>query len=287
MKLAFKVKPGSRVKLSKFDPDTTFNLTKERADEMLDKITDELGELQELLYAAAQHSVLVILQGMDTSGKDGTVKNVMNDVNPLGCRVESFKVPTSEELAHDFLWRIHQVTPPKGQMTIFNRSHYEDVLVVRVHKLVPREVWKGRYRHINEFERLLIESNTIVLKFFLHISSDEQKKRLEERELDSQKAWKLSAGDWHERELWDDYQRAYEEALSKCSTNRAKWQIVPANKKWLRNLAVADAIVRALRPYRKKWEKSLNRLAEKKLAELEAMRAEEKGGSKKAGTQKG
>jgi PPK2 family polyphosphate:nucleotide phosphotransferase len=282
MKLGFKVKPGSKVKLNKYNPEVSSNLTKEQADEMLDKITDELGELQELLYAAGQHSVLIILQGMDSSGKDGTVKNVMDDVNPLGCRVESFKVPTSEELAHDFLWRIHRATPPKGMITIFNRSHYEDVLVVRVHKLVPKPVWKGRYRHINEFERLLTETGTIVLKFFLHISHEEQKKRLEARELDVTKAWKLSAGDWRERELWGDYERAYEEALTKCSTNRARWHIIPANKKWFRNLAIADAIVRALRPYRKKWEKSLNKLAETKLAELKAMRAEEKGGNKKA-----
>jgi PPK2 family polyphosphate:nucleotide phosphotransferase len=282
MKLGFKVKPGSKVKLNKYNPEVSSNLTKEQADEMLDKITDELGELQELLYAAGQHSVLIILQGMDSSGKDGTVKNVMDDVNPLGCRVESFKVPTAEELAHDFLWRVHRATPPKGMITIFNRSHYEDVLVVRVHKLVPKAVWKGRYRHINEFERLLAETGTIVLKFFLHISNEEQKKRLEERELDVTKAWKLSAGDWRERELWDDYERAYEEALTKCSTNRARWHIIPANKKWFRNLAIADAIVRALRPYRKKWEKSLNKLAETKFAELKAMRAEEKGGNKKA-----
>ncbi len=282
MKLAYKIKPGSKVRLNKLDPDATFNLTKEQAEEKLDKITDELGELQELLYAAGQHSVLIILQGMDTSGKDGTVKNVMDDVNPLGCRVESFKVPTSEELAHDFLWRVHQVTPPKGLITIFNRSHYEDVLVVRVHKLVPRQIWKGRYRHINEFERLLAETGTLILKFFLHISNDEQEARLKARELDASKAWKLSAGDWRERELWGDYQRAYEEALTKCSTNRAKWHIIPANKKWFRNLAVADAIVRALRPYRKKWEKSLGKLAEKKLVELEAQRSEEKGGNKKA-----
>lgn len=274
MKLSFKVKPGAKVKLDKCDPAATFGLTEEQAKEHLDKITDELGELQELLYAARQNSVLIVLQGTDTSGKDGTVKNVMDDVNPLGCRVESFKVPTEEELSHDFLWRVHKVVPPKGLMTIFNRSHYEDVLVVRVHEFVPKRVWKRRFRHINEFERALTDSGTIVLKFFLHISNDEQRRRLEARESDASKAWKLSAGDWQERRLWDDYQRAYEEALTKCSSDYAKWHIIPANKKWFRNLAVADAIVRALRPYRQHWEKALHKLAEKRLAELQAMKAE-------------
>jgi PPK2 family polyphosphate:nucleotide phosphotransferase len=274
MKLTVKVKPGTKVKLGKCDPDETLGITEEQADERFNRLTDELGELQELLYAAGKHSVLIILQGMDTSGKDGTVKKVMSDVNPLGCRVESFKVPTQEELSHDFLWRVHKLVPPKGWITIFNRSHYEDVLVARVHDLVAKRIWKGRFRHINEFERLLAENNTIILKFFLHISSDEQKKRLEAREQDSTKAWKLSAGDWRERESWDDYQHAYEEALSRCSSEYAKWHIVPANKKWFRNLAIGDAIVRALRPYRKPWEKALHKLAEKKLAELEALRKE-------------
>jgi PPK2 family polyphosphate:nucleotide phosphotransferase len=274
MKLSFKVKPDTKVKLAECDPEETFGVSQEQAKERLDKITDELGELQEVLYAARQHSVLIVLQGMDTSGKDGTVKSVMSDVNPLGCRVESFKVPTEEELAHDFLWRVHKVVPPKGLMTIFNRSHYEDVLIVRVHELAPKRVWKARFRHINEFERTLAESNTIVLKFFLHISNDEQKKRLEARELDTSKAWKLSPGDWQERKLWDDYQSAYEEALTKCSTDYARWHIIPANKKWFRNLAIANTIVRTLRPYRKQWEKALGKLSEKKLAELQAMRAE-------------
>lgn len=273
MKLSFKVKPGTRVKLAECNPDETFGIDQEEGKERLGKITEELGELQEMLYAARQNSVLIILQGMDTSGKDGTVKSVMADINPLGCRVESFKVPTEEELAHDFLWRVHKVTPPKGMMTIFNRSHYEDVLVVRVHKFVPKRVWKARFRHIKEFERSLVENNTIVLKFFLHISSDEQKERLEAREQDASKAWKLSAGDWQERELWDDYQNAYENALSKCSTDYAKWHIIPANKKWFRNLAIASIIARTLRPHRKNWENALGQLAEKKLAELQTMRA--------------
>jgi PPK2 family polyphosphate:nucleotide phosphotransferase len=274
MKLSFKVKPGVKVKLAQCDPDATFGVTEEQAKEQLDEITDELGELQELLYAARQNSLLIVLQGMDTSGKDGTVKHVMSDVNPMGCRVESFKAPSEEELAHDFLWRVHQVVPPKGLITIFNRSHYEDVLVVRVHGLVSKGVWKARFRQINEFERMLAENHTIILKFFLHISSDEQKERLEEREQESSKAWKLAAGDWQERKYWDDYQQAYEDALSKCSSEYAKWHIIPANKKWFRNLAIANAIVRGLRPYRKEWEKTLGKLAEKRLAELQAFKAE-------------
>ena len=274
MTLSIPINPGSKVKLAKIDPEDTFGLTKEQAIEHLDKLTDELGELQELLYAARQHSVLMILQGMDTSGKDGTVKHVMDDVNPLGCRVESFKVPSEEELAHDFLWRVHKVAPPRGIITIFNRSQYEDVLVVRVHNLVARSVWQARYQHINDFEQLLVESGTIILKFFLYISKDEQKKRLLAREREAEKAWKLSAGDWQERELWNQYQRAYEEALTNCSTDWAKWHVIPANNKWFRNLAVADTLARALRPYRKQWEKSLSKLAEKKLEELAVLRAE-------------
>ena len=274
MKLSITVNPGSAVKLAKLNPEDTFGFTKEKAVEPLDKLTDELGELQELLYAARLHSVLIILQGMDTSGKDGTVKNVMDDVNPLGCRVESFKVPTEEELAHDFLWRVHRVAPPRGMITIFNRSHYEDVLVARVRNLVAKPVWKNRYQQINDFERMLAESGTLILKFFLHISKDEQKKRLLAREQDRDKAWKLSAGDWRERELWADYQRAYEDALGNCSTRWAPWHIIPANNKWFRNLAIADTLARTLRPYRKQWEKSLSRLAEKKLQELMAFKAE-------------
>jgi PPK2 family polyphosphate:nucleotide phosphotransferase len=265
------------VKLEQISPDYTFGLTKEQAGEPLDKLTDEVGELQEVLYAARQHSVLIILQGMDTSGKDGTVKYVMDDVNPLGCRVESFKVPTEEERAHDFLWRVHKVVPPKGIITIFNRSQYEDVLIARVHNLVDSSVWKRRYQQINDFERLLAENGTIILKFFLYISKEEQKERLLKREEDTEKAWKLSAGDWKERELWDDYQRAYEDALTNCSTEYAPWHIAPANKKWFRNLCIADTIAHTLRPYRQPWEESLSALAKEKLAELRALRAE-KGG---------
>jgi PPK2 family polyphosphate:nucleotide phosphotransferase len=279
MKLAAKVKPGDKVRLDDHDPEFTADIKQDKAAGLLHELSHELGELQELLYAAGQHSVLIVLQGMDTSGKDGTIKRVMSQVNPQGCRVESFKVPTEEELAYDFLWRIHKKAPQRSGLTIFNRSHYEDVLVVRVHNLVPENVWSTRYDHINNFERLLSDSGAIILKFFLHISKDEQKKRLEARELDTEKAWKLSAGDWREREHWDQYMQAYEYALSLCSTEYAPWHIVPANKKWFRNLAVADAIVSTLKPYRKQWNEALDKLAEIKLAEIKQMHQEESTGS--------
>lgn len=276
MKLTTRIKPGDKVKLSDWDPDDNAGMTQDEGTEQLKELSRELGDLQEMLFAAGRHAVLIVLQGMDTSGKDGTIKRVMSEVNPQGCRVESFKRPTDEELAHDFLWRVHKRVPPRGIMTIFNRSHYEDVLVVRVHNLVPEQVWKLRYDHINDFEQLLVESNTIVLKFFLHISREEQKERLESRELDTEKAWKLSAGDWRERERWDDYMKAYEEALERCSTERAPWHIVPANRKWFRNLVVAEAIAHALRPYRDGWEKALDKMSGEKKAELEGYRRSKK-----------
>ena len=271
MGISTQIKAGTDVKLADYDPDSTPGFNESEGAEHLAKLSKKLGDLQELLFAARQNSVLIVLQGMDTSGKDGTIKRVMQDVNPQSCRVESFKVPSEVELAHDFLWRVHRVVPARGMLTIFNRSHYEDVVVVRVHDLVPKSVWKARYDQINNFERLLTESGTIVLKFFLHISRHEQKERLLAREQDAEKAWKLSAGDWKERRYWDDYMNAYEDAIGRCSTDYAPWHIIPANKKWFRNVAVADAIVHALKPYREKWEESLSELAKEKLAELAAM----------------
>ena len=272
---AHKIIGTSPVKLRDFDPEYDAGLDKEAGEEKLKKLSAELTRLQELLYAAGQQSVLIVLQGRDTSGKDGTIKTVMGPLNSLGCQVASFKVPTSEELAHDFLWRIHKHTPGKGEITVFNRSHYEDVLVVRVHKIVPEKVWRSRYVHINDFEKLLAESNTIVLKFYLHISKQEQEQRLLEREQDATKYWKLSAGDWKEREHWNDYTRAYEDALSQCSTKHAPWFIVPANKKWFRNLAVAEAVVSALKPYEKQWMKRLEEIGQKSKAEIEAFRGKQ------------
>src|SRR5712692_2514804 len=200
MNYVWKVDAGSKVKLKDFDPGYTDNQSdRASADLELQKLSDEMSKLQELLTAAQQHSLLVVLQGMDTSGKDGTIRHVLSHVNPQGCDVHAFKEPTQEELAHDFLWRIHKVTPVKGEMGIFNRSHYEDVLIVRVHNLVPQEVWKGRYKEINHFEDLLTNSGTIMLKFYLHISYDEQERRLLAREQDIDKAWKIEPSDWTER----------------------------------------------------------------------------------------
>jgi PPK2 family polyphosphate:nucleotide phosphotransferase len=270
---AFKITPGKKVRLADYDADANGGMTKEEGQIKLSKLTAELGTIQEELYAAGQHSVLMILQGIDTSGKDGTIRGVLVDVNPLGCRVESFKVPTEEELAHDFLWRAHRVTPRKGMIGVFNRSHYEDVLVVRVHKLVPEKVWKARYDQINAFENILASNNTIILKFYLHISKEEQEQRLLEREQDVSKAWKLAAGDWREREHWDNYIVAYQDAIQHCSTNMAPWYIIPANRKWYRNLAVCEALVETLRGYDKSWHKALDTMSKARLAELAEFRA--------------
>jgi PPK2 family polyphosphate:nucleotide phosphotransferase len=274
MPYAFKVAAGKKVNLKDYNPSHDAGIDKETAKAELASLNAELGALQEELYAAGQHSALMILQGMDTSGKDGTIRGVLADVNPQGCRVESFKVPTEEELAHDFLWRAHRVTPRKGMLGVFNRSYYEDVLVVRVHKLAPEAVWKTRYEQINDFERMLAANTTIIVKFFLHISKDEQEQRLLAREQEVEKAWKLSAGDWREREYWDNYQEAYEAALGRCSSAAAPWYIVPANKKWYRNLAVCETLVETLRRYRDEWRRALQAMSEASLAELTAMRNE-------------
>lgn len=241
------IKPKSKVSLQKLDPADTGELPdSHEAEAQLEQQLKELARLQNLLYADGRHALLVILQGMDTAGKDGTIRHVMSGLSPQGVRVESFKIPSSEELAHDFLWRVHRLTPPRGLIGIFNRSHYEDVLAVRVHELVPRKVWKRRYRQINEFERLLVESGTVVLKFFLHVSKDEQKKRLEERLSDPTHFWKFSPHDVEERKRWSAYRKAYEVVLSKCSTEWAPWHVVPADHKWYRNLMVAQTVVEAL-----------------------------------------
>ena len=271
---AIRVPPKTKVDLTKYDPGDTHGITHEKADERLAKLGAEFATVQELFYGAAHQSVLIVLQGMDTSGKDGTITHVMAPINPQGCIVSSFKQPTPQELAHDFLWRIHPHAPGKGMIGIFNRSHYEDVLVVRVHDLVPKEVWQERYELINNFERLLAESGTIILKFFLHISKNEQEERLLAREEDKTKAWKLSAGDWAERAYWDDYQRAYEDALGKCSTEYAPWYIVPANRKWYRNLAITETILDVLRPNVNEWQEALEQRGKEQLEALRTMRAQ-------------
>lgn len=218
----------------------------EDLEKKIDKLTGRLGELQSCFFADARHALLIVLQGRDASGKDGVVRTVFDACNPQGVRVNSFKAPTSIELAHDYLWRVHQVVPEKGMVGVFNRSHYEDVLVVRVHDLVPKGVWSKRYDQINEFEHMLSENGVVILKFFLHVSRDEQKKRLIERVEDPTKNWKFKAGDLDERNLWDEYSAAYRDALRKCSTDWAPWYFVPADKNKARNYLIARRIVKTL-----------------------------------------
>jgi PPK2 family polyphosphate:nucleotide phosphotransferase len=242
------VPPGSRIRLADYDTGYTGEFRdKEEAEEDLKDNVDRLRDLQNVLYAEGKHALLIVLQAMDAGGKDGTIRHVMGGLNPQGVHVASFKVPTPRELAHDFLWRIHQRTPGRGEIAIFNRSHYEDVLVVRVHNLVPEEVWSARYEHINAFERLLADSGVTILKFFLHISKEEQKERFEKRLRDPRKNWKFARGDLRERALWDDYMAAFEDALSRCSTDWAPWYIVPADRKWYRNLIISRILVETLK----------------------------------------
>jgi PPK2 family polyphosphate:nucleotide phosphotransferase len=248
MKLGkLKIDDRQNVKLDDIDPDdTSLANGKSEAVQELDRLAGKLDELQELLFAEQKHKVLIVLQGMDTSGKDGTVRHVMRGVSPQSMRVVSFKKPTASELAHDYLWRVHTAAPATGEIVIFNRSHYEDVLVVRVHELVEKSVWKKRYGQIRDFEDLLAESGVTILKFFLHISKEEQRKRLEARLADPKKRWKFQHGDIEERKLWDDYQRAYEDAIGRTATKYAPWFIVPANAKWYRNWLIASTVVDTL-----------------------------------------
>jgi PPK2 family polyphosphate:nucleotide phosphotransferase len=244
----FLVEPGKKFKLAEWDPSDTGGVIggKEEARLEISTLNRKLEELQELLYAEHKHKVLVILQAMDTGGKDGAIRHVFEGVNPQGTRVANFKEPTGEELDHDFLWRVHKQVPAKGEIVIFNRSHYEEVLIVRVHKLVAQEVWSKRYDQINDFEQLLVETGTTILKFYLHIDKDEQKERLEARLEDPKKHWKFRKDDLQERKLWDEYMQAYEDALSKTSTKVAPWYIVPANHKWYRDLVISKILVDTL-----------------------------------------
>jgi PPK2 family polyphosphate:nucleotide phosphotransferase len=256
---SFAVRPGKRVTLSSIDPRDTEGV--EHDDRLRKKIKRDLEALsrfQELLYAARTDSILVVLQGIDTAGKDGTIRHVFSLMNPLGCRAVAFKEPDAGELAHDYLWRVHRQAPARGQFIIFNRSHYESVLVERVHRLVPPEVWRPRYDEINDFERLLMRNGTIVFKFFLHISKKEQKNRLIEREADPDKTWKSDPKDWKERRLWGDYRRAFDDMLSRTSTRWAPWHVIPADHKWFRNFAVAETLVRRLAAHASRWQKDLH-----------------------------
>ncbi len=244
----YRVKSGRKIKLSDYDPEdkTQFSGGKKAAEARLVELVQRLSELQEVLYAEHKHKILVVLQALDTGGKDGTIRTVFSGINPQGVHVASFKVPTPEELDHDFLWRVHAQMPGKGELVIFNRSHYEDVLVVRVHRLVPEDVWRKRYTEINDFERLLAEEGTTILKFYLNMSRDEQKERLQERLDDPKKRWKFNPEDLKERALWDDYMSAYQDAINETSTEWAPWYVIPANHNWYRNLAVVSVIVQAL-----------------------------------------
>jgi len=248
-----KARPGAKFRLEKFAPGDTQGLAKNHVEKALAGQVEKLAALHDLLYAEHKRSLLIILQGMDAAGKDGTIKHVMSGVNPQGCSVTSFKQPTPRELDHDFLWRIHAEVPEKGYIGIFNRSHYEDVLIARVHNLVPREVWKARYSEINAFEKILAENNVCILKFFLHMSSKEQEKRFNERLSDPRKNWKASAADFTERKFWDHYQAAYQDAISKCSTKEAPWYVIPSDHKWFRNFAVAEVVVRTLESFKMQY----------------------------------
>ncbi len=244
----YRAKPENMIKLIEWDPSdgSAFPDGKSEAKETLKALTNRLETLQEVMWAEQKHKLLIVLQGMDTAGKDGAIRHVFTGVNPQGVRVASFKVPTPEELGHDYLWRVHRQTPGSGESVIFNRSHYEDVLVVRVHELATRERWSRRYEHINAFEKLLADEGATILKFFLHIDLHEQKGRLQARLDDPSKHWKFNVGDLKERALWPDYMEAYEDVLNKTSTAHAPWFIVPSNRKWLRNLIISTVIVETL-----------------------------------------
>jgi PPK2 family polyphosphate:nucleotide phosphotransferase len=265
-----------RVRLDRIDPADTRGIEKDEGLERIEKLGQELSELENLLTYAGTHALLVVLQGRDASGKDGAIRKILEFTNVQQAYVHAFKVPTEEEAAHDFLWRAHRAVPRRGYMALFNRSYYEDVLAARVHKLVPESIWKGRYAHINSFERLVLDADVILLKFYLHVSPDEQYQRLRAREKDSRTAWKLNPGDWRELPLWDDFTEAYEDALARCATRDAPWYLVPADKKWFRNLAVMDRMVRALRPYRKLWLGTLQQMGKSAMKEIRELRAQAK-----------
>jgi PPK2 family polyphosphate:nucleotide phosphotransferase len=266
--------PGGKVRLDDVSAEPAKGMTREKAEKRFASLGKELFDLQDAMFGAKVHSALVVLQGRDGAGKDGSIKHVVGCLNPRGVSVTSFGVPTAEERQHDFLWRVHRHAPRLGEFSIFNRSHYEDVLVVRVHDLAPRKLWQARFGHIRDFEKLIAEHGTIVLKYFLHITKKEQKERLLEREAEPETAWKLNPNDWKERDYWDDYTRAYEDAISETAAKHAPWIVVPANAKWYRNLVIAESIVDALRDHRKDWEKKLDQMGKAAKAGLEAYRSQ-------------
>jgi len=263
MKQPLKVVPPIRLK--DFDPDFHAGLDKDETREKTKKLCQRIADLQNLLYANAKQSVLILLQGMDTSGKDGAVKSLLEFVMPFEIEITSFKAPTSEELAHDFLWRIHKAVPKHGHIGVFNRSHYEDVLIVRVMDLQPKKIWQARYDQINGFEKYLLANDVILLKFFLHISKEEQAKRLRARLEDRRKNWKFEKADLEMRARWDEFQKAYEDTLNHCSPPQAPWHIVPADRKWYRDYAIAQTVVDALDKLKLKWPKPIKDIAKIKI----------------------
>ena len=251
-----RVKPGTRVNLKTIDPDSTKGkLDKKAAEKRVKKLQQRMDELQYLLFAEGKRSLLICLQALDAGGKDGVLRHVITSMNPQGCRVASFKEPSAEEAEHDFLWRVEKQVPSRGEVVVFNRSHYEDVLVVRIHDLVPKSIWSQRYRQINDFERRLTASGTTIIKFYLRISPDEQLKRFAKRLDDPMKQWKISESDYTERKYWDEYRLAYEDALSKCSTEKAPWYVIPSDHKWYRDLMIAEIIVATMEAMRMKLPK--------------------------------
>lgn len=286
MSATFFDKTGGKVRLDDISAEPPKGMTREKAEQRFESLGQELFDLQDAMFGAKVNSVMVVLQGRDGAGKDGTIKHVVGCLNPRGVIVTSFGVPTTEERHHDFLWRVHRHAPRLGEFSIFNRSHYEDVLVVRVHDLVPKKLWKARFDHIVDFENLLSEHGTIVLKYFLHITKKEQKQRLLDREQDPEAAWKLNPNDWKERDRWDDYTEAYEDAISKTAVKGAPWVIVPANAKWYRNLVVAESIVEALKECKSNWVRKLDEMGRTGRAELDAYRRQSRT-SKQAGKKNG
>src|SRR6266478_5674416 len=262
-----------KVKLGDIPEDPPDGVSKREAKDRFDELDKEIFELQDWMWGAGTHSTLLNLQGRDAAGKDGAVKHMSGALNPRGVVVTSFGVPTEEEREHDFLWRVHRQVPRAGRIAVFNRSHYEDVLVARVRELVPKAVWKERYGLINAFERTLAAANCIILKFFLHITPQEQEKRLLAREKNPADAWKLSIDDWKERALWDEFTEAYEDAIGRCASSDAPWIVVPANAKWYRDLVVGEALVAALRPHRQSWRKTLDAEGKVRRHDLKEWRA--------------
>jgi PPK2 family polyphosphate:nucleotide phosphotransferase len=241
-----RVAPGKRLDLDDRDTDATFGWNKDQAKADLDDVKQRIDVLQARLYAESRRSVLLVVQALDAAGKDGTIRSIFSGINPAGVTVTSFKAPGGRELQHDYLWRVHEACPPKGEIGVFNRSHYEDVLVVRVHGLAPKSVWSKRFRHINEFERMLVDEGTVIVKCFLNVSKEEQRQRLQDRIDDPEKQWKFRSGDLDDRAKWSDFRSAYEEVLSTTSTTHAPWYVVPADRNWVRNLVVAKLLLQTL-----------------------------------------